>query len=101
MLQLQPPEVGLLQVGNPDELAVVGVGPAVVGADEGGSIPHIGPADTIAAVPTDVQKSVDLAGTVAYDQDRICAHVGAQEVPRVGDLALVAQEKPAAGENFF
>jgi hypothetical protein len=39
----------------------------VVGTDEGGSVPHIGPADTIAAMSTDVQKSVDFAGTVAYD----------------------------------
>ena len=47
----------------------------------------------------DVQEGVDLALGVAYDQDRVLTHVGAEEVPRLRDLAFVAEEQPAARKD--
>ena len=49
----------------------------------------------------DVEEGVDLAGAVAHHQHRVLAHVGGEEVAGVGDLCLVAEEEPAAGENLL
>ena len=91
--------VGLLETGDGDELAVGAVGPAVVGADEGGGVAGVGAADAVAAVSTDVEEGVNLAGGVAGDEDGVLAHVGGEEVAGVGYLGLVAEEEPAAGED--
>src|ERR1700732_4184436 len=47
----------------------------------------------------DVQKSADLALRVPDDQNRVLAHVSGEEVARQRDLAFMAQEEPAAGED--
>src|SRR4029077_13672339 len=47
----------------------------------------------------DVEESAHLPGRVADDQDRVFAHVGGEEIAGLRDLALVAQEKPATGED--
>src|SRR4029077_4082610 len=47
----------------------------------------------------DVEKSADLALRVTDDENRVLAHVSGKEVAGLRDLALVAQEKPAAGED--
>ena len=91
--------VGLLEAGDSDELAVVAVGPAMVGADEGGGVAGIGAADAVAAVTADVEEGVDFAGGVTGHKDRVFAHVGGEEVAWVRDLGLMAEEEPAAGED--
>ena len=47
----------------------------------------------------DVEKSADLALRVTDDENRVLAHVSGKEVAGLRDLALVAQEKPATGED--
>src|ERR1700737_4771718 len=47
----------------------------------------------------DVEKSADLALRVTDDQNRVLAHVSGKEGAGLRGLALMAQEKPAAGED--
>src|SRR5437588_4692046 len=47
--------VGLLMVGHADEAAVIGVGPAVIGAAEAGGVAVLGSAQPIAAMPADIE----------------------------------------------
>src|SRR5439155_17522803 len=42
-----------------------------------------------------------LASRVAHDQNRVLAHVSGKEVARLRNLALMAQEQPAAGEDLL
>ena len=93
--------VGVLQVGDGLQRAVVAEGPAVIGADEGGGVAVVGAAEAVAAVAADVQERADLAGAVAHHQHRVFAHVGGEEVAGVGNLRLVAEQEPAAGENLL
>src|SRR5262249_7258675 len=94
------PIVGFLEVGYAHQLPVVAIGPAMIGTGEGGGVAGIGPAQPIAAVAADVEEGVDAALTVAYHQDRVLAHIRAEEVTRLGDLALMAQKQPAAGKDL-
>src|SRR5262249_14648722 len=91
--------IGFLDEGHADQPAVVAIGPAVIGAGEAGSVAGIGAAQAIAAMAADVQERTDLPLGAAHPQDRILAHVGAEEVPRAWDLTFVAEEEPAAGED--
>ena len=93
--------VGVLEVGNGLEGAVVAESPAVVGADKRGGVSGVGAAEPVAAVAADVQEGSDLAGPVADDQHRVLAHVGGEEIAGVGDLCLVAEEQPAAGKDLL
>ena len=88
-------------MGNGGELAVGAEGPAVVGADECAGVAVVGAAQAVAAVAADVQEGVYLALPVAGDQHRVLPHVGGEEVAWLGDLGLVAQEQPAAGEDLL
>src|SRR5271156_1919752 len=98
-LAVQLAVIGFLEVRHADQAAVIAVGPTVIGTGKGGGVAGIRPTQPVAAVPADIEKRVDLAGTVAYHQNRVLAHIGREEIARLGDLALVAQEKPAAGKN--
>src|SRR5262245_13528365 len=91
--------VGLLDEGDAHEAAVTPVGPAVIGTREGGGVAGVGAAQPIAAMPADVQEGAELTFAVADHQDRVLAHVRAEEVARPRDLALVAEEEPAPGED--
>src|ERR1700740_1666519 len=93
--------VGFLEIRDASEPAVIAVGPAVIGAGETGSISGVGSAQTVAAMPADIQERPHLAGTVAHDQHWIFAHIGREEVARLWDLALVAEKEPRARENLL
>ena len=93
--------VGVLEVGHGRQLAVSTKGPAVVGADECPGVAVVGSAEAIATVAADVEESVDLALPVAGDEDGIFAHVGGEEIARVGDLGLVAEEEPATRKDLL
>ena len=71
----------------------------MVGAGNGGSVAGVGAAEAVAPVTADVEEGVDGAAAVAHDQDGVFAHVGGEVVAGIGDLGLVAEEEPAAGEN--
>jgi hypothetical protein len=42
-----------------------------------------------------------LARAVAHHQHRVFAHIGGEEVARLGELALMAKKEPTAGEYSF
>src|SRR5438093_1143863 len=60
-----------------------------------------GAAQPVAAMATDVEESVDLPAAVAHDQYRVFAHVGGEEIAGQRDLAVVAEEEPAAREDLL
>src|SRR5262252_4043832 len=72
----------------------------MIGAGEGGGVADIGPAQPIAPMPADVEEGVEGAPAVAYHQDRVFAHKRAEEVAGLGDLTLMAEKQPAAGEDL-
>src|SRR5262249_42424480 len=78
----------------------VTIGPAMIGTGEGSGVAGIGPAQPIAPMPADVEKGVDFALAVPHHQDRVFAHIRAEEVPRLGELAFMAQKQPAAGKDL-
>jgi len=73
----------------------------MIGTGKGGGVALIGPAEPVAPMPAHIEKGVHLPLAIAHHQDRVLAHRRAEEVPRLGDLALVAQEEPAAGEDLL
>jgi len=98
------PEPGLATVGvpvegQPDEPAVVAVGPAVVRAAEVRGVAHLGPADLHAAVQAHVEVRPDLARLVAGDDEGVLQHPADDVVAGPGDLGLVADEDPRVGEH--
>src|SRR6185503_12735238 len=52
-------------------------------------------------MPAHVQEAGDLAIGLPGHDDRILAHVRAEEIVRLRDLRLVAKEKPAAGKDLL
>ena len=93
--------IGLFQIRDADQLAVIPVGPAVVGAGEAGGIAVIGAAQPVAAMAAHIEESANRTGRVAHDQYRVFAHVRREEIAGPRDLALMAQEDPAAREDAF
>jgi hypothetical protein len=72
----------------------------VIGTGEGRGVTSVGSAQAIAPMAADIQKGVYLALRVTHYEDRVFAHIRAEEVTELRDLALVAQEQPAAGKNL-
>ncbi len=81
--------------------AIRRVAPRMVRADEQRRIALLVAAHLHAAMAAGVQEHVHRAGLVAADDHRFLAHARDEEVARIGDLALVADEQPGAGEQFF
>ena len=52
-------------------------------------------------MPARVQEDADPARPVAAEDDRLLAHGRDEEVARLRDLALVADEEPGAGEDLL
>src|SRR5207253_11523585 len=75
------------------------LGPAVIGTAEARRVAVIGPAQAVAAMAADIQEGAHHAGGVAHHQYRVLAHIGRKEMAGLGDLALMAQKEPAAGED--
>ena len=93
--------IKILEMRDAGQRPVVAIGPAVIGAGKARGIAAVGAAQAIAAMAADIQKGVDLAVAVAHHQHRVLAHIGRVEIAGLGDLALVAQEQPAAGEDLL
>ena len=73
----------------------------MIGAGEARGVAGVGAAQPVAAMAADIEKGAHPAGTVAHHQHRVLAHIGRQEIARLRDLAFVAQEQPAAGEDLL
>ena len=93
--------VCFLVPGHVFQLALVGVGPAVVGAGEVAGIAHVGADDAVAPVAAHVQVGPQAAPPVATEYDRLLAHVGVEEVVGIGHQGLVADHQPGPPEHFL
>src|SRR5215472_14421897 len=93
--------IGLAKIGHTDELAVGAVAPAVIGAGEDRGVSFVVAAYLHAAVPAGIQEDVDLARAVAAQDHRLLPHARDKEIPRVRDLAFVADKEPDAREEPF
>src|SRR5215813_3678998 len=98
-LALESAVIGFLEERDADQRSIVAIGPAVIGTRERGGVAGIGSAQPVAAMAAHVEEGVNLAVRVAHDQDRVLPYVGREEVARLRDLALVAEEEPAASED--
>lgn len=91
--------VEVLEPRDPFQRPVDAVGPAVVGAQEALGVALLGPAHRVAPVRTGVQQRLDGPVLLPHDQHVVPAHDRGEEVARLGDLRLVAQELPRAAED--
>jgi len=93
--------VGVFEVGDPHQLAVGGVAPAVIRATEDWRVALVVPADLHATVGTGVQENMDPALAVAAENHRFLAHGRHEKVSRFADLALVSDVQPSPGEQLL
>ena len=82
------------------QLAVGGVGPAVIGAGEDRGVALFVAAHLHAAMPARIEEGVNHALLVAAQDDRLFAHPRRVEVAGIWNQAFVADEQPGAGENL-
>src|SRR5262249_10271042 len=94
-------KIEFFELRDADQASVVAVGPAVIGAGKTSGVARGGAAQTVAAMPADIQEGMDLAVTVADHQNRVLAHIGSDEVAGLRNLALMAQKQPAPGKDLF
>src|SRR5439155_14592251 len=93
--------VRILEIRHADQLAVGGVTPAVVRAQELDRVALVVAADFHPAVPAGVQEDVDAAAAVATEDHRFLAHRRHREVAGSRDLTLVADEEPGSREDLL
>src|SRR5215469_7811907 len=98
-LAVQLAVIGFVEIRHSDQPPVIAVGPAVIGAGEGRGIAGAGAAQPVAAMAAHVEECAHLAARVAHHENRVLAHISRKEVAGLRDLALMAQEQPAAREN--
>ena len=92
-------KIGLVFKRDPRQRAIRGDRPAVVVAGEGPGIAAIGAADAVAAVSASVEEGLYRAVLLPDDDDVVFAHVGAEEVIVLRDLAGVGKEQPASAKD--
>src|SRR5262249_26841429 len=98
-LLAEPRMVGLAEVWHADQASVGAVAPAVIGASEDGRRAFVVAAHLHAAVAAGVQEDVNPVAAVAAQDDRLLAHRRHEIVALLGDLALVVDMQPGAGED--
>ena len=91
--------VGLAEIGDADQLAVGTVAPAMVGAGEDRRGALVVAAHLHAAMTARIEEDMDLARPVAAQDHQFLAHPRYKEIPRLRDLALMADEQPRAREQ--
>ena len=87
-----------LHSGRAHELSAERVRPGVIGTTDGGTAAAAGK-EPRAAMPARVGKGVQLARTVADDDDGFAEQVGGDVVAGGGDLVFAADEIPGLPEN--
>ena len=91
--------IGLAEIWDADQFAVGAVAPAVVRAGENRRRALVVAAHLHAAVATRIEEDMDFARPVAAQNHRFLTHARHKEIPRLRDLALVADEQPRAGKE--
>ncbi|MCY1295531.1 hypothetical protein D9M70_448760 [compost metagenome] len=90
-----------VRVRQRTQLAVQGVGPAVVRAGEAGGVAPVLLANRGATVAATVFQDVDLALLVAHHDHRATADGCGLEVAGIADFAFVGDPHPGAVEDLF
>ncbi|MNF91990.1 hypothetical protein D3C84_746170 [compost metagenome] len=91
--------VGILQVRGAGPVAVVAIGPAMVGALEGAGVALVVVADFGATVAAVVEHDIDLATVVAGDDDLVETQATEHEVALVGDFGSMGNEDPGSRKD--
>src|SRR5260370_38465037 len=91
--------VGLAEEWHADQLPVRAIAPAMVGAGEDRRVAFVVAAHLHPAMAARIEKDMDLADAVAAQEHRLLGHPRDDEVAGVGDLALMPDEEPGAGED--
>ena len=91
--------VELVDPGDADEVPADVVRPPVVRAHEGLGVAFVGSAHRVAAVHARVQEAPDAAVLLPDREDVVEPHGRLDEVARLGDLRLVAEELPRSAED--
>src|SRR5713226_9185576 len=91
--------IGLAEERHADQLAVGAIAPAMVRASEDGGVALVVAAHLHSAMAARIEEDVNLAGAVAAQDDGFLAHPRGGEIAGVGDLALMPDEEPGAGED--
>jgi hypothetical protein len=91
--------IGLAKIGDADQPSVGAIAPAVIRAGEDGCVALVVTAHLHAAVAARIEENVHVAGPVAAQDHRFLAHARDGEIPGLGDLALMADKEPSAGEH--
>src|SRR5690606_13657704 len=96
------------KTGNPnelarslDEIAICREAPAMVRTGERTVVAMIVAAQSHAAMGTAIEQDLDLALTVARQNDRIGPHLREEVIVRIRDKAFVPYKKPCLGEDAF
>ena len=77
-----------------DQVALHGVGPAVVGADKAFGVAVVDPAHGLTPVRAAVDVGVEPTIHTPGQDDRCLAHVRLHEIARVANLRLVPEKQP-------
>src|SRR5215470_11205036 len=94
--------VGFVVVGHPHQSPIGIVAPAMEGTGKDQGIAVVIAADLHALVAAGVEEGVEaLVAPVPHQNDLLFPHTGDYEIAGIGDLALVTQEEPAAGEDLL
>src|SRR5438477_582537 len=83
----------------PDGPSVGAVAPAVIGAGEDRGVALVVAAHLHAAVAARIEERMNFAGAVAAQDHRFLAHPRHEIVAGIGDLAVMAEKQPGAGED--
>ncbi|MEJ0052464.1 MAG: hypothetical protein WDN02_14865 [Methylovirgula sp.] len=82
-----------------DQLAGASVCPTVIGANKAASVSRIAAAELRAAMPTAIQKRVNLPVFIARDNDLRAAKRADNKITRIWDLGFVTEKYPGSVEN--
>jgi len=82
-------------------MAIIAIGPAVIGADKGFAITAGLFTNPGSAVATDIVHSTDLALIVAADNDRVLAYIEQEVVTIFSDLTDMPGIQPALKNNML
>src|SRR4051812_44154505 len=82
------------------QLAVGGVGPAMIGAGEDGGVPLLVAAYLHAAMPARVQERVHHSLLVAAQDDRLFTHATSVEIAGIWNKAFMTNEQPGPRKDL-
>ena len=93
--------IGLAEKRHPDEAPVGAVAPTMIGTGEDRGVAFVVAAYFHAAMAARIQKNMHLAGAVTAEDHLLLPHPRRGVIAGTGDLALMSDKEPGAGEDLF